>query len=171
MKSCRWFLLGFLLLVSNAIQAEDGCPAGLIPASGANINSCVPIPPGYYGNQQQAQPQTLTPLPRWVSQWGAIATDKVNGILGAATGLSTKTEAQQAAMVDCRAKGGAPCKLEITYDNECATLAVGSKGYSINTGSTADAANQLAIKTCSADGDDPDCHVYYSACSLPQRIQ
>ena len=171
MKACCWFLLGALLLLSNAVQAEDGCPTGLIPANGTNINSCVPIPPGYYADQQQAQRQTSPPPPQWISQWGAIATDKVRGILGVATGLSSKNQAQQVAMADCQAKGGAPCKLEIAYDNECATLAVGSRGYSINTGNSAEAANQLAIKTCSADGDDLDCRIYYSACSLPRQIQ
>jgi hypothetical protein len=171
MKTHRWLLLGSLLLLSNVIHAEGGCPPGLIPASGTDINSCIPIPPGYYSNQQTAQPQLpRPPPPEWATQWGAIATDKTKGVLGAVTGLSSKSEAQQAAMADCQAKGGSPCKLEVAYDNECATLAVGSKGYSINTGNTPDAASQLAIKTCSADGDDPACHVYYSACSLPQRI-
>jgi hypothetical protein len=101
---------------------------------------------------------------------GAIATDEPKGVLGAVTGVPNKSEAQQAALADCRAKGGSPCKLEIAYDNECAALVVGQKDYSINTGATADAANQLAMKTCSADGD-AKCHVYYSACSLPVRIQ
>jgi hypothetical protein len=172
MKVCHFLLFGLLLLLGRMAHAEGGCPPGMIPASGTDINSCVPIPPGYYNNQQQAQPQPPPPPPpQWATRWGAIATDKTKGVLGAVTGLPSKSDAQQAAMDDCRTKGGSPCKLEIAYDNECATLAVGSKGYSINTGNTADAANQLAMKTCSADGKDLDCHVYYSACSLPQRIQ
>ncbi|TPG11785.1 DUF4189 domain-containing protein [Rhodanobacter glycinis] len=172
MKACRFLLFGLLLLLGRVVHAEGGCPPGMIPASGTDINSCVPVPPGYYRNQQQAQPQLpLPPPPQWVTRWGAIATDAIKGIVGAVTGLSSKNEAQQAAMADCRAKGGSLCKLEIAYDNECVTLAADSMGYSINTGNTVDAANQLAMKTCSAIGEHLDCHVYYSACSLPVRIQ
>ena len=167
MKTGRWPLVGLLLLFGTAVHAENGCPSGMIPANGTNINSCVPIPPGYYSDQQQAKP----PPPQWKSQWGAIASDAPKGILGTATDMASRSEAGQLAQADCQAKGGAPCKLEITYDNECVTLAVGSKGYSINTGNTAETANKLAITTCSADGDDSECRVYYSDCSLPVQIQ
>ena len=175
MKVTHWVLVGVLLLVSNIAHAEDGCPEGFLPSSAAPSQqapvACRPIP-DYSTDQQQEQPQLPPPPPpQWARRWGAIATDKIRGVLGAVTDLSSKSEAQQAAVVDCLAKGGSPCKLEIAYDNECVTLAVGSKGYSIKTGDTADAANQRAIKTCSGNGEDLNCQVYYSACSLAQRIQ
>jgi hypothetical protein len=173
MKAYRFLLFGLLLLLGNMVHAEGNCPPGYYPIGAPSgqggPQGCAPIP-GYNNSQQLTQPQPLIPPQQWATRWGAIATDKVKGILGAVTGLSSKSEAQQAAMADCQAKGGSPCKLEIAYDNECAALAVGNKGYSINTGNTADAANQLAIKTCTADGDDLSCHIYYSTCSLPQRI-
>ncbi len=164
----KYFLTLGLLLLANMAIAEDGCPPGMIPANGTNINSCVPIPVGYYSNQQQAQPQP--PPPRWARRWGAIATDEPKGVLGTATGMASRSDAEQSAIANCQAKGGAPCRLEIAYDNECVALVVSSKDYSINTGDTENAANQLAMKTCGSDGD-PNCHVYYSACSLPARIQ
>jgi len=163
-------LFGLLMFSAGVVHADGECPPGMFatnPAGTQGPVSCAPIP-GY--DQQQGQQQTPQPPPQWASRWGAIATDEPKGVLGAVTGLSSKSEAQQAALADCHAKGGAPCKLEIAYDNECAALVVGKKDYSINTGATASAANQLAMKTCSADGD-PSCHVYYSACSLPARTQ
>lgn len=169
MKDFRLLIIGLLLLGSGVIHAEGECPPGMFPTNPPGTQGpvgCAPIP-GYNENQQQNQ----QPPPQiWESRWGAIATDEPKGILGAAAGLPTKIDAQRAAMIDCQAKGGAPCKLEIAYDNECAALVAGSKDYSINTGPTADAANQLAMKTCSSGGDTA-CHVYYSSCSLPVRVQ
>jgi hypothetical protein len=168
-NSLRWLYFGLLLLSVNLVHAEGECPLGMFPTNPSGAQGpvgCAPIP-GYAQPQQAHQQQ---PPPQWVRRWGAIATDSVKGVLGTATGLSSKSEAQQESMADCHAKGGSPCKFEIAYDNECAAMVVGNKGYSINTGDTADAANQLAMKTCSADGD-PKCHVYYSACSLPVRTQ
>lgn len=173
MKAHLLLLFWLLLWLSNMAHAEGNCPIGYYPIGApqgqAGPQSCAPIP-GYSNGQQQQRSQQ-SPPPRWASRWGGIATDSKNGILGAATDLPTEIDAQRSAMTDCQAKGGAPCKLEISYDNECVTLAVGKKGYSINTGKTMGASIQLAMKTCSADGEDSDCHVYYSACSLPVRIQ
>lgn len=172
MKACCWLLFGLLILLCGRVHAEGGCPPGMIPAGGTDINSCVPIPPGYYNNQQQAQPQLPLPPPpaQWASQWGAIATDKVKGIIGAVTGLSSKSEAQQAAMANCQAKGGSPCKFEIAYDNECAVLVVGDNGYNVSADVTLDKAVQFGMKICT-DAKNTNCHVYYSACSLPERVQ
>jgi hypothetical protein len=101
---------------------------------------------------------------------GAIATDGVKGSLGTTTGMANREQAEKTAMSDCKAKGGSKCKLDVAYDNECAAMVVGNKGYSVNAASTVDADSQIAMKICGADGDT-SCHVYYSACSLPVRIQ
>jgi len=170
MKSVHFTCLLFgLLLFSGISHAEGGCPAGMIPYSGNDINSCGPVPANYYGNSQQGQQKTQSPA-RWLRRWGAIATDEPKGILGAVTGLPSEGDAQQAAIAECKAKGGSPCKFEQAYDNECISLVVDPKGYTINTGATADAANQLAMKTCGAGGR-AGCSVYYTACSMPVQIQ
>lgn len=166
MKSCRWLWWG-LLLLGGTVHAEGGCPPGLIPANGTNINSCVPIPPGYYNNQRLARPQP--PPPRWATRWGAIATDGPKGSLGTASGLSNKSDAERVSLADCRAKGGTQCKVDIAYDNECAAVIVGDGGYNTPTAATVDKAVEIGINTCSTA--TTNCHVYYSACSLPIRIQ
>lgn len=170
MKTNCWLLLGLLLLLNSVVHAENGCPPGMIPANGTDINSCVPIPPGYYQNQQQQQPQPSRPPPQWATRWGAIATDSVKGVLGAVTGLSSKSEAQQAAMADCLAKGGSPCKLEVAYDNECAAMVVGDDVYNVGADTTLEKAVQYGMKLCTG-ANHTNCHVYYSACSLPVQIQ
>ncbi|RUL66561.1 DUF4189 domain-containing protein [Dyella dinghuensis] len=155
-----------LLCVSFAAHAEGGCPPGMIPYSGTDISSCGPIPPGYYQNSQQPQ----APPMQWASTWGAIATDEPHGILGAAVGMPSKREAEQAALSDCRSKNGSDCKLELAYDNECAALVVSKTGYVVTAHQTKDLAIQSGMKTCRDSGYE-DCHAYYSACSLPQQIQ
>ncbi|OOG47804.1 DUF4189 domain-containing protein [Rhodanobacter sp. C01] len=170
MKDYRCLLFGLLLLLGKMAHAEGGCPPGMIPASGTDINSCVPIPPGYYNNQQQAQPQPPPPPPQWTSQWGAIATDGPGGHLGVATNLSSKDDAEQVAITDCQAKGGVPCAIEVAYDNECAAMVVGHTEHSSNAAASLDEAIHLGMLTCNNAGDT-NCHVYYSACSLPVRIQ
>jgi hypothetical protein len=74
------------------------------------------------------------------------------------------------ALADCQAKKGSPnCKVELWYTNGCAAMVVGDKGHNAKAGATPDEAIQAAMKVCSSE--DAHCFVYYSACSLPVRIQ
>jgi len=172
MKSILFSCLLFgLLLLSSAIHAEGNCPEGYYPIGAESGQSgpqgCAPIP-GY--NQQQGQQQTpQPPQPQWEDHWGAIATDIPNKSVGTATNLTSQSQATQAAIVDCQSKGGSACKVEIVYRNGCAALAAGDTGHNAKAGATVDAASEAAMKICRAA--DTHCEVYYSACSLPQRIQ
>ena len=165
----RWLSAGLLLLAADITHAENGCPPGLIPASGTNINSCVPIPPGYYNNQQQVQPQPPMQPQRWADQWGAIAADSANGILGTATSMTSRSIAENAAYADCKSKGGEACTIQLSYGNQCAVVVVGDQGYNATQGATSESAKQAGMKVCNEA--DSHCHVYYSDCSLPVRIQ
>jgi len=49
-------------------------------------------------------------------------------------------------------------------------MVVGNNGYNVGADATVDKAVQLGMKICT-DAKNTNCHVYYSACSLPQRIQ
>ncbi|MGN6226799.1 MAG: DUF4189 domain-containing protein [Dyella sp.] len=169
MKSLLFFALVLVAtLTSDKTCAEGGCPPGLIPASGTDINSCVPIPPGYY-NSPNVQKPALPPPPRWARRWGAIATDSIKGVLGAVTGLSTREDAERAALADCRAKGGNPCRPEIAYDNECAVLVVGDNGYNASADTTLGKAIEFGMHNCKESGNT-NCHIYYSGCSLPKLV-
>lgn len=169
MKAYRWLFCGLLMLLGSVVHAEGECPPGMFPTNPAGTQGpvgCAPIP-GYSNNRQQAQPQP--PPAEWLDRWGAIATDGANGSLGAATNMSSLGKAEQAAMIDCRSKGGTKCKVDVSYGNGCAALVAGSTGYAVHNAATLNEAIRLATTTCSSG--DADCHVVYSACSMPVRIQ
>jgi hypothetical protein len=159
-------LLVSLVSLSFVTHAEGGCPPGYYPTTPPGQQGpqgCAPIP-----DESQAQGQSAGP--RWVSRWGAIATDEPNGVLGAVTNMPSKRKAGNAALADCKTKGGSKCKLETSYSNGCAALVVGEKVYNVGSAATENEAIQSGMKICSAAGDG-GCHVYYSACSPPEQIQ
>ncbi|WP_083966261.1 DUF4189 domain-containing protein [Dyella thiooxydans] len=164
----RWVLMGVLLLIASNVHAEGGCPPGMIPASGTNINSCIPIPQGYYQNKKSNSAQT--PPERWIDRWGAIATYEPNGSLGIAENMPSQESAEQLALEDCRSKHGSTCEVQLFYRNQCAAMIVSNGGYNVTPAKTIDAAERKGMDICKKAGDS-NCHVYYSACSLPQRIQ
>jgi len=167
MKILRFLLLGFLQLTSNGINAQTACPPGMTPY-GAGV--C-----GYDNSQQQgapAQHQKLPskPLPQqWEDHYGAIATDEPRGAMGASTDLPDRQSAENSAMRDCRAKGGMNCTVQISYGNQCVAMVVGGKIFNVNSGSTVIQATEKGMELCTPVAND--CHVYYSACSLPVRTQ
>lgn len=161
--------LVYRLLVASLWIFLDGtalaqqCPPGQIAyGSGPGLNSCGP------DNRQQRAPQQ--PAEQWERRWGAIATSTQDGILGVSTDKRSEREASRVAMQDCQSKGGARCKVDASYDNQCAVVVVGDGGYNVQNASTLDKAIATGTKTC-RDGGLANCHVYYSACSLPVRIR
>lgn len=170
-KALHWTLFSLLLLCTSLVHAEGGCPPGMIPASGTDINSCVPIPPGYYSDQSHSPAQSSQPPPQqWVDQWGAIATDFSHSSAGASVNQRDREAAERAAIANCESNGGLICKVELWYLNQCAAMAVSDTGHNAKAGPTPEAADQAAMKICLEAGDT-NCRIYYSACSLPQQIQ
>jgi hypothetical protein len=163
----RMIFIFSLLCLSVVVHAEGNCPQGYYPigASGQpGPQGCAPIP-DY--NQNQGQPQA-SPI-QWRSTWGAIATDTAAGSLGSATGKVSADEAEEAALADCRAKGGNNCKLQISYRNGCGAVVVGGDDLEINSAATLDEAIQKGMDLCNSVSKD--CHVYFTTCSPPERIQ
>lgn len=157
------FIIAFVLHASPA-RAEGGCPPGMIPHQGTDISSCAPIP-NY--NQSSEQQQTG---PRWVSRWGAIATDSNKGSFGASTGMPNRREAEKAALADCKSDGGNKCRVETWYRNSCAAMVVGHNGHNSGNAATLAEAKKAGLKVCE-DAGDSNCHVYYAACSPPMQVQ
>ena len=84
--------------------------------------------------------------------------------------MTSKRQAEKAALRDCRAKGGAGCEVSLSYHNQCAVVVAGI-GYSVSQGAASvDEASAQGLKTCN-DAGVASCTVYYSACSLPEQIQ
>ena len=166
--SC-WLLFGLLLLLGSVpVHAEGECPPGMFPTNPPGAQGpvgCAPIP-GY--DPQRAQPQA--PPPIWEPRWGAIATDGPGGSFGASTDMPNQQSAENIALADCRAKkGSTTCSIDLSYGNGCAAMVVGDTEHNSRAGLTADLATQAAMKVCNEL--DAHCFVYYTGCSLPQRVQ
>jgi hypothetical protein len=158
MKMLRFFIL---FVAVAAAHAQD---CGGVNAGGV----CVPPDVAMPGYQQQT-PQP--PPQKWVDHYGAMATNEPGNVLGVATDMQSESEAKQSAIVDCQAKGGgSSCASLIAYRNGCAVLLVGNKFFNASSAATIEEATQSGMKVCATNGNT-NCHVYYSACSLPVRIQ
>jgi len=173
-KSNALFLFASLLLLLNGmVHAEGECPPGMFstnPPGTQGPISCAPIPSYAQNPGQQAPPQTPQPPPeRWQDHWGAIATDAPSGSLGASINMASADSAEQAALEDCHSKHGASCKIQTSYRNQCAAMILGDKVFNVHVGLTVAEATNAGMKACTPASSN--CHVYYTACSLPQRIQ
>lgn len=165
MTHTKYFLLILVLLsLSTFSHAQIACPPGQMPYSATDRYSCGPAP--NYNQTQPPQP----PAVRWISTWGAVASDVSHGVIGAATGLSNKYEASQAALADCRAKGGLDCTFDLAYDNECVALVADATGYVVAANKTIELAIQDGKRKCE-EGQDQSCKAYYTDCSLPKQVQ
>ena len=156
-------LLGLLvclcgIFVSFAASAEGGCPPGQYPQQGQGWQTCVPIP----GAEQNSTPAADAGY--WTESWGALATYVPKGIIGVATGLGSRRDAEQVALSDCKEKAGATCKLEAYYQNACVALAGSDTGYAVSSDPDADAAKKNALNTCNKAAY-PNCQIFYASCS------
>jgi len=167
---CLWMAL---------LSTGKGVHAQAYPCSGAGPGETVvgetpagngvgSVPLCQRVDQGAAAPQP--PPMRWLDKWGAIATDAATASLGSANGMSSREQAQDAALADCQAKGGIRCKTETWYLNGCGAMVMGNTGYNVGNAATLKKAIQSGIKVC-RDAGDTNCHTYFSACSLPVRIQ
>lgn len=133
-----------------------------------------PNSPYYQGSNGQSNGHMPPPQPtvRWADRWGAIATDYTNGnnSLGTSVNMSTRRQAEQAALTDCQAHGGQQCRIETWYGNGCAAFVAGNTTHISTHAETQDQAIEIGIKTCTKGGD-VNCKAYYTACSQPTRIQ
>lgn len=165
----RVFLRSFLLVSAGSLWsglAQAQCPPGMYAFQFApnQPSSCAPIP----GKGNQKAPQS--PAPQWESRWGAIATDGKQWAMGVAVDKQSKLEASQAAMADCQSKGGANCKVDVAFGNQCAAVVAGDSGYNVSPALTVDEAVAIGVRTCTETGDK-NCRTYYTTCSLPVRVR
>lgn len=166
MKISRWLLCVTLLLTGHKVNAQAACPPGMIPYSTGSDNSAC----GPDDSQQQAPArQQLPPRQRWEDRWGAIATDGPGGSFGASTNMLSRNSAENRALVECHSKKMNVCSIELWYRDACAAMVIGDNRHTSNYAPTESEAVQIGMQKCNAV--DTNCHVYYSACSLPQRIQ
>ena len=164
----RAVLLGLILLSWGvAAHAQVGvCPAGTIPnGTQTSAMECAPDPD--YQTQQQPAP----PPPVWADRWGSTAgaLPGTRPAFGAASNMPSEESAKQAAIAECEATPGTHCETDQVYYNACFGEAWGPKSPVGYIAGTLDAARRLSMQACEAKGQK--CVAYYSACSLPVRIQ
>lgn len=163
----RTIFLIAALSASPLAYAEGGCPQGQTPKQYGGVWGCAPGGTDTPVQEQEAAPPQ--PTGYWVTKWGAIGGNAPKGILGVSTGMPSEQAAIQAALSDCRSKGGgADCKLEISYYNQCAVFVTGNKLYNTSSAATVEEAAAKSMATCRTA--DANCRVYYSGCSMPQFV-
>ena len=108
------------------------------------------------------------PAGDWKETWGAIAPSDKDNIFGAAVGEDSKQEAEQIALADCKARGGAACKVELAYQNQCIAMVTGKKQFKLKSADSIAAATQQAMADCQQD--DTACRVAYSVCTLMRFV-
>lgn len=151
------------LIFSQETLSQAACPPGTIPyGTGTGVNMCGP---DNTQPQQPTQPDFQPPPPRWVSRWGAIATDIPHSAAGAAVDEKDEQAAIDGALKNCRSNGGVACKVEISYSNGCAALVLGRDGHKTKAGSAIAEEKARAMNVCNAA--DKGCSVYSTGCSLP----
>lgn len=165
MKIYRALMFWLLLLTVSKVNAQAACPPGTIPyGTGNDPSACGP---DNSQSKQQSAPQP--PLEKWQDQWGAIATDNQSGKLGASMDDTNQASAESLAMSQCQIEGGTQCKVLISFHNQCGVVIIGDGKINASSAATVAQASQDGLKVCNAG--TTNCHVYYSACSLPRRIQ
>jgi len=154
------------LFLCMEARAEGGCPPGSIPFQFAPNQ-----PPGCMPNGGQVQPQRSLPE-IWSDRYGAIARDPSLRILGTSNDLKSERAAREAALDDCKAKGGGQqCRIYQTYRNGCGSFVISSSnGFYTPAAATPERAEELGMEACTSGGDT-NCRVAYTACSFPERIQ
>lgn len=153
-----------LLLFASMTHSQQQPGVNCVPVQGEGWQGCAPI-----DNSAQGQTRSKTPPQRWADYWGAMVSDDSLGKLGVSNNVLNEAQAWQVAEDDCHAKGGSNCIHLISYRNECVAMVLGDKTYSFADATTASGAVQQAKERCLESTNN--CHVYYSACSLPVRIQ
>jgi len=168
----------FLVMLGLSIQmayAEGPCPQGEIDIDqrcGGGVCQPVCAPIQNYNNNYAPPPPPI----RWIEQCGAIAlgvTQNNSKILGTSANMISETVATTFAMNDCNAKGGGDtCVITRTYCNQCIALAAPPGRETGLTGVDTDIskAKQDSIEQCNQAGIK-NCHVIYSACSMPVQVQ
>lgn len=162
-----WAVLVGAALYPRIGDAEGGCPAGMYPIHSPGVMGCAPMP----------SPPSA-PGPRWLSKWGAVATDAENaGPHGVSNNERSERRATKLAMERCRKGGGKRCEISATYSNACYFSAMPHDGQvfvpgfrHFAWGPRAEEAEGVALEKCQAS-NHRQCRIEYSACSLPVLVE
>lgn len=152
-----------LLLPSAAFS----CPPGTVPQQGVGWQGCAPVPGMNTSASSSSKAREI-----WEDRWGAIALNEANisAGVGSASGLKRKSQAEGAALKDCRSKGIERCQVKFTYYSQCAVIVWGDRTSNISGASSIELAEAIGIGKCKRV-KDTNCEMLFSRCSYPERVQ
>ena len=149
--------VSFVAHAQSGVMQAPGCPPGVAPGDGGcgggNGNGAPSTTPAYTG-------------PLWEDRYGALANDG-NGAGGIARNMKSKRAAKQEALRDC---GNSNCKIKVSVRNGCLAATWGGGVAAYGVGDDVKGAENNALTDCKK-GNEANCTVTYSACSLPVRVQ
>jgi hypothetical protein len=160
---------------THAQQAPHVCGAG--PGANEIMAGVQPAGPGRaptplcYWKSEGGQ-QVVTPTVRWADRWGAMAAGKGFPVIyGIVADLPDKRAANEAALLECKRRGGVRCEVALSYHNHCAVVSTGLGSSFANSAATVEQATEDSMRRCEAANGKGACWVYYSGCSLPVQVQ
>lgn len=119
-----WFIVLASLIATcwvGMARAEGNCPPGYYPIGDPAQGStgCAPLPDNQPDRRNDTGSGQVTPSlgPPLARGWTALVHDAAGTVVVHVTGMKSRREALQAAMTQCRAKGGSECKLDMAIDN------------------------------------------------------
>jgi hypothetical protein len=146
----------------RATPEYEYCPDGTWIEKG----QFCPIPPP--PPRPELPPSPLRPPPalgEWRSNWGAVAVGSESAILGSVTGFTQAVRAEDAALADCRAKGGSACTFGYSYKDGCFVMVQGDRTYFFEKAESAPEAAKTGLDRCRSG--QTGCRIRLSACALP----
>lgn len=105
----------------------------------------------------------------WEDRFAAVATGKRASGFTASGPTASKRGAERSALAGCQEKGGDDCKIVMSYVNSCAAIVWGLQHRTGAYGPTVEDAVEQATQRCAQMTED--CQVFFSACSLPERVR
>lgn len=159
----KHFLLTFTLMLPALTYGQ--CAPGI---PGAGNPGCIPPTQPNSPYYHTAEGAPIKAPPQWADRWAAVALDTDLGKAGTILDQSSKSDAESIALENCRNDGGVNCKILISYHNQCAAVAQHSAGGKVFASSAypQEQAQNRAMAQCG----DSSCHLIYSECSLPQKL-
>ncbi|WAH64137.1 DUF4189 domain-containing protein [Xanthomonas hortorum] len=162
----HWLAILPLIVLSEIVHAEGGCPPGQYPIGGQGAMACAPLP--------QSEAPRPKPIGKWIKTWGAIATGSIDSVInyGVSTGQLTKSDAVKEAISQCSSHGEQNCELVLAYNNQCAAVAApqingkpsGGITYYIGRATSQEASND-ALAACRKKNTDAQCKLIYENCT------
>ena len=167
-----------MLMVPGAALADHICtnsPDEVFVGYSQGGNGVAPMPicrvvsgQGQQGNGTEALP------PRVVDRWevfddrfGAVAVSPADGAYGTSFDQPSAQSAEQAAMDQCIAGGGASCSLVgQPHRHACSTMAWGAGVAVIEGGETDEISRERSLDSC-AEKTGSECEVIKTFCSTP----